>query len=349
MISQTIINWYFNNKRDLPWRDTIDPYKVWISEIILQQTRVNQGINYYYRFIESFPDIFSLANAEIDHVLKLWQGLGYYSRARNMHETAKYIVNYYNGVFPTEYTDLVKLKGIGEYTAAAIASFCFNAGIPVIDGNVFRVLSRIFGITESTQSASGKKIFKEKAHEIIDKKQAHIFNQAIMEFGALQCIPKNPDCTVCPLKEYCFAFNNQMVIDLPAKKIKVNQSNRFFSYIYIIYKNTTFIEKRTADDIWKMLYQIPLIETQEVVGIHKLSETELWNKLFDKTEITLNSPTLHKTHILSHQKLNCTFYKIQINKPGDYIRNHYIQIPVKEINKYSIPRVLDWYFGKINQ
>jgi len=266
-----------------------------------------------------------------------------------MHETAKYIVSVYNGLFPTEYNDIVKLKGIGEYTAAAIASFCFNTGIPVIDGNVFRVLSRIFGITESTQSASGKKKFREKALEIIDKKQAHIFNQAIMEFGALQCVPKNPDCAVCPLIKHCFAFNNQMVGELPTKKAKVNQTNRFFSYIYIIYKQTTFIEKRTANDIWKMLYQIPLIETNENADINKLSETELWNKLFDKTEIVFSSPTLRKTHILSHQKLDCVFYKIHIKKPSPYLLNNYIQIPIEEINKYSIPRLLDWYFGKIKQ
>jgi len=349
MLNQIIINWYHNNKRALPWRDTTNPYYIWISEIILQQTRVNQGINYYYRFLEAFPDINSLANADIDQVLKLWQGLGYYSRARNMHETAKYIVAYNNGIFPKEYNDLVKLKGIGEYTAAAIASFCFNEGIPVIDGNVFRVLSRVFGISESTQSASGKKVFKKKAEELMGKAQPHIFNQAIMEFGALQCVPKNPDCTVCPLKKHCFAFNNQLVSELPVKKTKANQANRFFNYIYIIFNGTTFIEKRVTNDIWKMLYQIPLIETDKKSDIQQLSNTELWNKIFDKTEITISSPILHKTHILSHQKLDCVFYKIHIKKPSPYLLNNYIQIPTEEINKYSIPRVLDWYFGKIKQ
>jgi A/G-specific adenine glycosylase len=262
-INQGLIEWYSHNKRDLPWRNTQNSYNIWVSEIILQQTRVNQGPNYYYRFIDRYPDIESLANSNIDDLLKVWQGLGYYSRARNMHHTAQDIVNNYNGKFPSDYHELIKLKGIGDYTASAMASISFDQPTPVLDGNVFRVIARIFGISESTQSITSRKHFKKILHELIKNENPGIFNQAIMEFGALQCIPKNPDCKNCPLNSVCFAYNKNSVADFPAKKRKVKQKVRYFNYLYIIYNDFTFIEKRTKNDIWKLLYQFPLLETKK--------------------------------------------------------------------------------------
>src|SRR6056297_2378040 len=248
-ISKTLLTWYEQNKRPLPWRETNNPYSIWISEIILQQTRVNQGINYYYRFIKHFPDIYALANAPVEEVLKIWQGLGYYSRARNMHCAAHQIINNFEGKFPARFQDLLKLKGVGEYTAAAIASIAFHIPEPALDGNVYRVLSRLFGIAESPQKAKGKKIFKQKAFALIQNQPPGIFNQALMEFGALQCMPKNPDCHQCVLQNYCFAFQNKLVTELPVKKTKINQRLRYITFLYIQYQNKIFIEQRKKNDI----------------------------------------------------------------------------------------------------
>ena len=220
-LSETLMWWYSHNKRDLPWRETKNPYNIWVSEIILQQTRVNQGLEYYNKFIDTFPNIHSLAKASINDLLKVWQGLGYYSRARNMHITAQEIIGKYNGEFPSNYEELIKLKGIGDYTASAIASISFNKLTPVLDGNVFRVIARLFGISESTQTATGKKLFKQKLFELIPENNPGTFNQAIMEFGALHCVPQNPDCEGCPFKSVCFAHNKNLVSALPLKKKKV--------------------------------------------------------------------------------------------------------------------------------
>jgi len=345
-ISKSIISWYKQNKRALPWRETHDPYHIWISEIILQQTRVNQGINYYYKFIEQFPDIYSLANAPVEKVLKTWQGLGYYSRARNMHYTANDIIKNYEGRFPENYQKLLKLKGIGEYTAAAIASIAFNIDEPALDGNVYRVLSRLFGIAESSEKAKGKKIFKQKAAKLLKNQPPGIFNQAFMEFGALQCLPGRPYCNHCILKNTCFAFQHNMVSELPVKKQKINQSHRYLNYLEIRYKNKIFIEQRKQNDIWKLLFQLPLIETKSPVSLEHLIKNPLWEKLFNNTETEIQKKSNERIHHLSHQKLFTTFYQIKINRPNSFLSKNYLQINTQDIEKYSIPKLIENYLKK---
>ena len=228
--SNSLIKWYLQNKRDLPWRNTIDPYFIWLSEIMLQQTRVAQGMPYFFAFTEAFPTVFDLAKASEQEVLKLWQGLGYYSRARNLHKTAQYVAFELDGKFPDNYKALLSLKGVGDYTAAAIASFSYNEVVPVVDGNVFRVLSRVFDIEADISQPASKKIFQELAMELMPKDHPAIFNQAIMEFGALQCVPKNPDCTICVMNDGCLALKMDKVNQLPVKLKKTKVTNRFFNY-----------------------------------------------------------------------------------------------------------------------
>ncbi|HEY6915066.1 MAG TPA: A/G-specific adenine glycosylase, partial [Paludibacter sp.] len=244
-----IHHWYSNFKRDLPWRNTDDPYYIWLSEIILQQTRVNQGWAYYTSFIQTFPSVKDLAKASEDQVLKLWQGLGYYSRARNLHFTAKYIVDQYQGKFPNTYQGLLSLKGIGEYTAAAIASISFHEAVPAVDGNVYRVLSRYFGISEPMDTTQGKKVFMQLAKNLIKGTNPGMHNQAMMEFGALQCTPLKPNCPECPLNNRCFAYLNQKQGELPVKSKKTKQRNRYFNYFVLIHDDSTWIRKRIHKDI----------------------------------------------------------------------------------------------------
>ncbi|HKL07988.1 MAG TPA: A/G-specific adenine glycosylase [Bacteroidales bacterium] len=347
-ISKTLLTWYEQNKRPLPWRETNNPYSIWISEIILQQTRVNQGINYYYRFIKHFPDIYALANAPVEEVLKIWQGLGYYSRARNMHCAAHQIINNFEGKFPARFQDLLKLKGVGEYTAAAIASIAFHIPEPALDGNVYRVLSRLFGIAESPQKAKGKKIFKQKAFALIQNQPPGIFNQALMEFGALQCMPKNPDCHQCVLQNYCFAFQNKLVTELPVKKTKINQRLRYINFLYIQYQNKIFIEQRKKNDIWKLLYQLPLIETKQPASIENITNQTLWKKVFKGTKVNIQNISGEKIHHLSHQKLLTRFYHIKINHPNSYLIKNYLQINSENIEKYSVPKLIENYLDEIN-
>ena len=234
--SRLLRDWYRIHKRELPWRESSDPYIIWISEIILQQTRVVQGMDYFLRFTERFPDVASLASAEEDEVLKYWQGLGYYSRARNLHAAAKDIMKRFDGIFPGRYEDVISLKGIGEYTAAAIVSFVWNQPYPVVDGNVFRVLSRLFAVDTPIDTPRGKKAFTELAGLVMDPRYAGQHNQAIMELGALQCVPQNPDCEACPLKERCAAYGTGDVQTYPVKQKKTKTRDRYFHYLYIIYK-----------------------------------------------------------------------------------------------------------------
>ena len=348
-ISESLIQWYSHNKRDLPWRETKNPYNIWVSEIILQQTRVNQGLSYYYKFIERFPDIEILSKAKIEDLLKVWQGLGYYSRARNMHYTAQKISSEYNCQFPANYSELLKLKGIGDYTASAIASISFNQQTPVLDGNVFRVISRLFGIFESTQTGKGKKTFKQKLLELIPKKDPGTFNQAIMEFGALQCIPNNPDCTTCPLNSICFAYNNNSVSELPLKKQKVKQQTRYFNYLYITINKQTFVEQRTGNDIWKLLYQLPMIESIKKLTLQELEQTNEWKDLFEGTNPEVDIIFIEKKHILSHQKLNTVFYKIKINKTNPYLLKKYMKIDIKHLPTLGVPKLIENYFKEINK
>jgi A/G-specific adenine glycosylase len=257
-----ILNWYHEHQRDLPWRQTRDPYRVWLSEIILQQTRVAQGMPYYLSFVETFPTVYDLAEAPEEQVLKLWQGLGYYSRARNLHTTAKMVVSEFDGQFPHTYEELKTLKGVGDYTASAIASFCFDVPEPVVDGNVYRVLSRYFGVDIPINSTEGITYFKELAREVMDAENIRDYNQGIMEFGAIQCAPKKPYCLLCPLQESCVALKENKVDILPIKLNKTKVRNRYFNYLVWLDGNgNTVLEQRKGKGIWQNLYQFPLLET----------------------------------------------------------------------------------------
>lgn len=282
--SNSLIKWYLQNKRDLPWRNTVNPYHIWLSEIMLQQTRVAQGLPYFIAFIEVFPTVFDLANAEEEQVLKLWQGLGYYSRARNLHATAKYIATELKGDFPPNYDQLLLLKGVGEYTAAAIVSFAYNEPVAVVDGNVFRVLSRYFNIDNDISDGKTKKEFQILAQELLPKNKAALFNQAIMEFGALQCVPKNPDCANCILSSSCAGLQHKKVNILPVKSKKTKVTNKFFNYLILKDIQGNFVvQKREGKGIWENLYEFTLIETPEMSNeidfMNQLKVTKFYNQL----------------------------------------------------------------------
>ena len=331
--SKTLTTWYLENKRDLPWRNTTNPYHIWLSEIMLQQTRVAQGLPYYMAFTKEFPAVFDLAKANEEKVLKLWQGLGYYSRARNLHATAKHIAEDLNGIFPSDYKSLLQLKGVGEYTAAAIASFCYNEVVPVVDGNVFRVLSRYYNVETDIASANAKKEFTLLGQEVISKENPALFNQAIMEFGALQCVPKNPNCEICPLNTSCAALSLKKVSELPIKGKKLKIKNRFLNYLYIVdNKNKTTINQRTAKGIWHNLYEFPLVET-EILETDEVVLSLIRNEFKDITDIILME-TETITHKLSHQHLHIKFWKIK--------RNIILEngLDFETLNKFPFPIVI---------
>ena len=340
---EKLLDWYRHNRRELPWRNTGDPYKIWLSELMLQQTRVEQGLGYYLRFLESFPDVHALAAATEDEVLKLWQGLGYYSRSRNLHETAKIISREFNGYFPEEYSGLIRLKGIGPYTAAAIASIAFDEAVPVIDGNVMRVISRWFAIEEPVNSGPGKKAVQHILDEIIDRKQPGTFNQALMEFGALYCKPQNPDCGGCIFKAQCMAFQQKKVEMLPVKLKKKPQTTRYFQYLYIRQESVsgfhTFLRKRLGEDIWKGLYEFPLIESETEPDPDQIVQTTDWKNLFVKTSIHINKVYPQVKHQLTHQLIKAMFIEIEIDPAGQI--PGLIRIPEQEIGSYPVPRLID--------
>ena len=277
--SDILSQWYAINKRDLPWRSTVNPYYIWLSEIILQQTRVNQGLPYYLKFIDAFPAVADLANADEDLVLKLWQGLGYYSRARNLQFSAKLILSEFGGNFPDNHADILKLKGVGSYTAAAISSFSFGLPFAVLDGNVIRVLSRVFGIQTPFDTTAGKKQFQKLAQELLDKKNPAEYNQAIMEFGALQCVPKSPKCNDCPIVNDCIAFNTNTVSLLPVKSKKLKVKNRFLHFLVVNKNNEVLIGKRNSG-IWQGLYEFPFLEFDENLNEKSVLKSPLWINFF---------------------------------------------------------------------
>lgn len=341
-LSSTLIQWYQTHKRDLPWRDIVDPYKIWISEIILQQTRVNQGLDYYHRFIERFPDVTSLATASEDEVLKYWQGLGYYSRARNLHKAARQIVSKYNGQFPNTYEEVIQLAGIGEYTAAAICSFAYNLPFAVVDGNVFRVLSRLFGVDTPIDSTAGKKVFKQLAQEILDKTQPGLHNQAIMEFGALQCVPVSPACNECPLVNKCIAYSENQVSALPVKRQKTQTKERFFNYLFIKSGNQTWLQKRTQNDIWKNLFEFPLIEDEKLLDKNELTQHDYFKTLFSdiQSDVHIQSVSPPIKHILTHQKIFAQCVLIEINAKSKKWEQ-FVQIQIDELGDYAVSRLME--------
>ncbi|MBE0423546.1 MAG: A/G-specific adenine glycosylase [Lutibacter sp.] len=341
ILSKQLIYWYLQNKRNLPWRDTNNPYNVWLSEIILQQTRVDQGTSYYFQFIKHFPTVFDLAEANEEEVLKLWQGLGYYSRARNLHFSAKYIVEELNGNFPATYKELLKLKGVGDYTASAIASICFNEPTAVVDGNVYRVLSRYFGIDTAINSSAGIKIFKQLAQQLIDAKNPGTHNQALMEFGALMCKPRNPDCNICPLKNSCFALSKNCVNDLPVKEKKAKIKTRHFNYLVIHSSDHKTIVVKRETGIWQNLYEFPLIESDNVIDIEAITEHSIFKELFEGLSVTVKlfdkEVLVHK---LTHQHIHTKFWVVTTTASG------HISIPWKAIKKYPVPALIDNFLNR---
>lgn len=313
--SNAVIKWYTQNKRDLPWRNTQNPYFIWLSEIMLQQTRVAQGLPYFNAFVAAFPTVFDLAQAEEEQVLKLWQGLGYYSRARNLHATAKTVATEYQGVFPTNYAELLRLKGVGEYTAAAIASFSYNEPVAVVDGNVFRVLSRYFNVALDISEGKNKKEFQKLAQEILPKNNAALYNQAIMEFGALQCVPKNPNCQICILAATCAGLQHKKVDLLPIKSKKTKVTARYFNYLIVQDQEEKFVvHKREGKGIWENLYEFTLVETAELIDEILFMDQLKASHFFGQkaSDIYLLSSELIQ-HKLSHQHLYIRFYGLKFD------------------------------------
>ncbi len=334
-----IINWYSENKRDLPWRNSSDPYFIWLSEVLLQQTRVDQGIGYYLRFINKFPTVLALANSSEEEVLKLWQGLGYYSRARNLHFAANQVINEFNGEFPTQYKEIIKLKGVGEYTAAAISSICFEESVAVIDGNVFRVLARFLAIDPPIDSTLGKKEFKKIANELIKTHLPSVYNQGIMELGALVCTPKLPDCENCPINNSCISFSQNSFLNYPVKSKKTKQRKRYFNFIIINHFDKYYIQKRVGKDIWQNMYQFPLIETN--------SEMIEWNKAFENISIDYISETIK--HILSHQIIYAKFWFAKTNTLDFKAASNWELLELDELKEKPLPKLIENIFYEYPQ
>jgi A/G-specific adenine glycosylase len=334
--------------RQLPWRDTKDPYIIWLSEIILQQTRVAQGLPYFREFLSSYPTVQDLAAAPLEEVMRLWQGLGYYSRARNLHACARDIVQNRNGRFPTFYKELKQLKGVGSYTAAAIASFAFSEKIAVVDGNVFRVLSRYFGKATDIGSSNGKKAFEALANKAIPSISPDIYNQAIMEFGALQCIPKNPDCGCCPLRNSCFAYRHEMVNHLPVKEKKVKVNQRAFLYFHVICGDELLVKERGSNDIWQGLVDLPLEELESLENIN-LERSSLFVELQEFKPTVKFDPEKNYKHLLTHQKIFSNFVKLNIPREqkrelADWaFRKGYFPVTSKGLEKLGKPNLLVKY------
>ena len=342
--SNNLISWYSINKRELPWRNTNDPYKIWLSEIILQQTKIVQGLPYYNRFIKKYPNVQTLAFASEKEVLKLWEGLGYYSRARNLHKTAKIVVGNFHGIFPSKYEDLIKLPGIGDYTASAISSFSINEINPVVDGNVYRFLSRLIGIKIPINTSKSFKEFRNIAQILISKKNPSDFNQAIMEFGSLVCKPKNPICNKCIYQKTCYAYLNQKISTLPVKIGKKKNKERFFNFLIMKSPNgDTVIEKRINKDIWQNLYQFPLIESEKSLDKKNLSIKLKENKFFKSKEIEFylyqNKSFIHK---LSHQNINYSFWIFDVKN----IKNN--QTKIRNLKMFPFPKPISNFLLNYN-
>jgi A/G-specific adenine glycosylase len=336
-LSDELIQWYLKNKRDLPWRNTTNAYIIWLSEIILQQTRVEQGMPYFYRFLEKYPDIKAFAAAEEDEILNLWQGLGYYSRGRNMLKTARQVVDEYGGEFPVEYEQLIHLKGIGEYTASAISSFSANQAKAVVDGNVFRVLARYFGISEPINSTKGKKLFQDVANDVLNKDNPGLHNQAMMEFGAMLCKPKNPDCNICPARPDCYAYNNNAIADLPQKLKKTKIKERFLNYIVVTDGDTILMNKRGEKDIWANMYDLPVIESGHRLTAEEVLSLPEFKSYFGENNKIINTYPIKK-HVLTHQHLHAQFIHIE-NTPIK-LEQKWFYIDVNILENIAMPKII---------
>ncbi len=331
--SERILAWYSTHKRALPWRETKNPYVIWLSEIILQQTRVEQGMPYFLRFVDNYPNVTKFADADEADILRLWQGLGYYSRARNMHKASKQVIDLHKGVFPVDYHDLLKLPGVGEYTAAAISSFANNQPYAVLDGNVFRVLARYFGINEPINSTTGKKIFANLAAEMLDLNNPAEYNQAIMDFGSMQCKPKNPNCEECILRLDCVAYQDNLVDQLP-QKIKAKKSrDRFFHYFIVQKEDSVLMSQRTEGDVWANLFEFPMIETTTDLNVAELVQMKEYQEAFGNIQpIQIKGQV---KHILSHQNIFAKFYSLNIDNMELGKKNHWNYCLLENLDKLA--------------
>jgi len=334
---EELIDWYIINKRDLPWRKTRDPYRVWLSEIILQQTRIAQGLSYYENITEKYPNVYLLAAAPEDEILKIWQGLGYYTRARNMLACARIICEKYNGKFPQSHKELICLPGIGTYTASAIASIAFNLKEVVMDGNAIRVFSRLFGINYLPQNIKQMQEYTQIGLEFMDQCSPAIFNQALMEFGALFCTPGKPDCLNCIFKKLCFAYNNDSVNIFPPKKHKIVLKHRFFHYFIFRLGDYTFIKQRIQNDIWKKLFEFPLIESLDEQIV--LEENAVWFEMQEGLKIDSIKINATLLHTLTHQKIHLNFYEVDISfaQSDSYILLNYKKVETENLKKFAFP------------
>ena len=345
-IQDTLINWYAENRRDLPWRHDPTPYQVWLSEIILQQTRVNQGMDYYLRFVERWPTVTDLAKASEEEVLKMWQGLGYYSRARNLHKCARQVVEQHGGQFPADFEQLKQLQGIGGYTAAAIASIAFNLPHAVVVGNVYRVLSRLFDMDIPININEGQPLFARLADELLNREQPGIHNQAMMEFGALHCTPKNPNCLLCPLQAQCLSFAHQTVMQRPVKLQKVKVTTRYFNYLVIRIKDSVYLHKRSGNDIWRNLYDFPCIESEQPLSVEEVVATEQFQQLIENKPFTIVKASPIFTHKLTHRTILAQFIEIKLEKKLLRIETKDLFLtPEMDLGTFPIPRLIDLYLN----
>jgi A/G-specific adenine glycosylase len=347
-LTESLLHWYNQNKRPLPWRETRDPYKIWLSEVILQQTRVAQGTDYYHRFLVAFPDVQSLAQADEQDVLKLWQGLGYYSRARNMHHTAKEIVEKHNGIFPKTSAGLKKLKGIGDYTAAAIASICFNEAVAVLDGNVARVISRLYAIESAADTNSGRAGINSRTQNLMDKNHPGTFNQAVMELGALVCTPKNPSCNSCPLAFACVASKQNNTESFPVKTPKKAPTLRHMNYLVISFFNNEeefiLMRKRTGNDIWRNMYDFPCIETETAEEVPVIMQESEKQGLTGGFQYIIKQVSGEYIHQLSHRRLMARFIRIELG--GIPLPSENMPAVRKDlISELPLPRLIDRYLA----
>ncbi len=336
-----ILYWYQKNLRNLPWRSTNDPFKIWLSEVILQQTQVVQGTVYYEKFIENFSNIKQLANAEEEQILKLWQGLGYYSRARNLHKAAQHIINNFNGVFPNNYKDLLKLPGVGDYTASAIASFAYNLPHPTLDGNVYRFIARLYNINLPIDEPRNKSVFINILMELMEGQEPRQFNNAMMEMGAIICKPQNPQCNICPVADYCEALKNNTVENLPVKSKKVKVQIRHLNYFFIEYNNGFYLEKRMGSGIWQNLFQLPLIETLSE-GTKEILLSQINLILNNKSTMDIHFEK-DMRHILTHQRLEVKFWKIQLNIEPEFTNKKMVHTNLSEYKNYAVPKLIENY------
>jgi len=338
-----LLEWFAESHRPLPWKNIKDAYLIWLSEIILQQTRVEQGLPYFERFRATYPTVKDLADAPEDEVMRMWEGLGYYSRARNLHATAKHITYDLEGTFPDTYEGIRALKGVGDYTAAAIASFAYDLPHAVVDGNVYRVLSRYFGEATPIDTTAGKKTFRALADELLDTQNPAQYNQAIMDFGATHCKPKQPLCTTCLLKNDCTAIAENKVNSLPVKSKKLKKTTRYFHYLILNEGKNVWLKKRGAGDIWQNLYDFPLIEKEKTLVLSELEETDEWQTFFNNKNIFIKKISRPFVQILTHRKIVAVFVEMNVEADFEGTKYSFVQVRRDELDKYAFPRILNDY------